>query len=182
MLPVHFSVYLVLTYLYKIGHICPFGGLGLMYSATYLSTDQNPYPSIAMENSFYGSLVSHLSDTILRYQSYPNCAFLYLVLTYHYKIGHILPFGGLGLMYSATYPSTDQNPYPSIVMENSFYGSLVSHLSNTILRYQSYPRLYYICLDLIFLAFYISLCYLNLDYLSLSYLSLAYLSLAYLSL
>ena len=35
--------------------------------------------------------------------------------------------GGLGPMYSAaSYPSTDQNPYPSIAMENSFYGSLVS--------------------------------------------------------
>lgn len=33
--------------------------------------------------------------------------------------------GGLGSMYSATYPSTEQNPYPSIAMENSFYGSLV---------------------------------------------------------
>jgi hypothetical protein len=35
---------------------------------------------------------------------------------------------GLGPMYSAaaaSYPSTDQNPYPSISMENSFYGSLV---------------------------------------------------------
>ena len=36
--------------------------------------------------------------------------------------------GGLGPMYSAaSYPSTDQNPYPSIAMENSFYGSLVSY-------------------------------------------------------
>ena len=40
--------------------------------------------------------------------------------------------GGLGSMYSAaaaaaTYPSNDQNPYPSIAMaDNSFYGSLVS--------------------------------------------------------
>ena len=30
-------------------------------------------------------------------------------------------------MYGTSYPSTDQNPYPSIAMENSaFYGSLVS--------------------------------------------------------
>ena len=29
-------------------------------------------------------------------------------------------------MYSTQYPSTDQNPYPSIAMENSFYGPLVS--------------------------------------------------------
>ena len=34
--------------------------------------------------------------------------------------------GGLGSMYSTQYPSTDQNPYPSIAMENSFYGPLVS--------------------------------------------------------
>lgn len=36
--------------------------------------------------------------------------------------------GGLSSMYSAaaSYPSTDQNPYPSIAMENSFYGTLVS--------------------------------------------------------
>ena len=40
--------------------------------------------------------------------------------------------GGLGSMYAAaagaaTYPSNDQNPYPSIAMaDNSFYGSLVS--------------------------------------------------------
>ena len=34
---------------------------------------------------------------------------------------------GLSSMYSAaSYPSTDQNPYPSIAMENSFYGTLVS--------------------------------------------------------
>lgn len=48
--------------------------------------------------------------------------------------------GGLGSMYTAaaaaSYPSTDQNPYPSIAMENSFYGPLVSlqlsvHLFNT---------------------------------------------------
>ena len=37
---------------------------------------------------------------------------------------------GLGSMYSAaaaaaTYPSNEQNPYPSIAMDNSFYGSLV---------------------------------------------------------
>ena len=42
-----------------------------------------------------------------------------------------LSAGGLGSMYSAaaaaaTYPSNDQNPYPSIAMaDNSFYGSLV---------------------------------------------------------
>lgn len=33
--------------------------------------------------------------------------------------------GGLAPMYSAaSYPSTDQNPYPSIAMENTFYGTL----------------------------------------------------------
>ena len=34
-------------------------------------------------------------------------------------------------MYGTSYPSTEQNPYPSISMENSaFYGSLVSgHIS-----------------------------------------------------
>jgi len=42
-----------------------------------------------------------------------------------------LPGGGLGSMYSATYPSTDQNPYPSITMENSFYGPLVSHFNSS---------------------------------------------------
>ena len=39
-----------------------------------------------------------------------------------------LSAGGLGPMYTASYPSTDQNPYPSIAMENSFYGTLVSKL------------------------------------------------------
>ena len=42
--------------------------------------------------------------------------------------------GGLGSMYSTQYPSTDQNPYPSIAMENSFYGPLVSH--GLLARYQ----------------------------------------------
>jgi hypothetical protein len=37
-----------------------------------------------------------------------------------------LSAGGLGPMYTASYPSTDQNPYPSIAMENSFYGTLVN--------------------------------------------------------
>ena len=41
-----------------------------------------------------------------------------------------LSAGGLGPMYTASYPSTDQNPYPSIAMENSFYGSLVSKIDN----------------------------------------------------
>jgi hypothetical protein len=36
-----------------------------------------------------------------------------------------LGIGSAGGMYSTQYPSTDQNPYPSIAMENSFYGSLV---------------------------------------------------------
>ena len=43
-----------------------------------------------------------------------------------------LSAGGLGPMYTASYPSTDQNPYPSIAMENSFYGSLVSRIINKI--------------------------------------------------
>ena len=42
-----------------------------------------------------------------------------------------LSSAGLGSMYSAaaaaaTYPSNDQNPYPSIAMADNFYGSLVS--------------------------------------------------------
>ena len=42
-------------------------GLGSMYSAaaaaaTYPSNDQNPYPSIAMADNFYGSLVSYIQD------------------------------------------------------------------------------------------------------------------------
>ena len=37
-----------------------------------------------------------------------------------------LSAGSLGPMYTASYPSTDQNPYPSIAMENSFYGTLVN--------------------------------------------------------
>lgn len=37
-----------------------------------------------------------------------------------------LSYPRFGPMYSASYPSTDQNPYPSIAMENTFYGSLVS--------------------------------------------------------
>ena len=37
-----------------------------------------------------------------------------------------LSAGGLGPMYTASYPSTDQNPYPSIGMENFGYGALVS--------------------------------------------------------
>ena len=46
--------------------------------------------------------------------------------------------GGLGSMYSAaSYPSTEQNPYPSIAMENSFYGTLVSHVSATFFRLRS---------------------------------------------
>lgn len=45
-----------------------------------------------------------------------------------------LSAGGLGSMYSAaaaaaTYPSNEQNPYPSIAMaDNSFYGPLVSRI------------------------------------------------------
>ena len=42
------------------------------------------------------------------------------------RLGGSMPALGGG-MYGASYPSTDQNPYPSISMENSaFYGSLVS--------------------------------------------------------
>ena len=44
-----------------------------------------------------------------------------------------LSAGSLGPMYTASYPSTDQNPYPSIAMENSFYGTLVNTL--LILQY-----------------------------------------------
>ena len=46
--------------------------------------------------------------------------------------------GGLSSMYSAaSYPSTDQNPYPSIAVENSFYGALVSHASASFFRISS---------------------------------------------
>ena len=45
-----------------------------VYGTSYPSTDQNPYPSIAMENSaFYGSLVSSPN-------SFPRCISLYIVL------------------------------------------------------------------------------------------------------
>jgi hypothetical protein len=55
-----------------------------------------------------------------------------------------LSAGGLGPMYTASYPSTDQNPYPSIAMENSFYGSLVSEdtIYYIIFRYLRFKMFY----------------------------------------
>lgn len=56
--------------------------LGSMYSAaaaaaSYPSTEQNPYPSIAMENSFYGSLVSSMFILFTRLADYCTVASLY---------------------------------------------------------------------------------------------------------
>ena len=46
---------------------------------------------------------------------------------------------GLGSgMYPSSYPSSEQNPYPSISMENSaFYGSLVSQTHSNVFNNHS---------------------------------------------
>ena len=113
------------------GHAAP-SSSGINFSAASLASNNNNLsgnitgnPATAISGSgsasgltdpVTGQLLADCDPARLAALSYPR-----------------LSAGGLGPMYTASYPSTDQNPYPSIAMENSFYGSLVSfQLNNTI--------------------------------------------------
>ena len=83
--------------------------------ATGLASDNNNHLSAAAAAAAAGLNLSDCDPARFAGLSYPR-----------------LSAGGLGSMYSAaaaaaTYPSNEQNPYPSIAMaDNSFYGPLVS--------------------------------------------------------
>ena len=85
--------------------------------ATGLASDNNNHLSAAAAAAAAGLNLSDCDPARFAGLSYPR-----------------LSAGGLGSMYSAaaaaaTYPSNEQNPYPSIAMaDNSFYGPLVSTL------------------------------------------------------